>query len=818
MTRERLRSGRGAALLYAALIVATGAHTAHATTVLHLSGGGDGLQVDDSPYLRAAEALTISLWMRASHLKDWQGLIWKGDLPDRSPWSNREFGIFLNGSSVHLTSTPATRVYRGHLYLNSPRGTVHVGRWQHVAAVVTSDADGGSMRLFVDGELIASRPYEPGGVRDSSGPLRIGGIANRGYAFAGDIDEVRLWNRALDDDEIRTEMARARRGDEPGLIAYYPFDGATQPGWVFDHSPYGHHARIRGTAQVGMSRGAMLAVAAAPVVVPSAAATTTTTTTSAGGTTTTTTTTPSTVLPVAPIAVVPAAAAPILVQSPAQQDWISGAEADLLIESLDHHDPQVRRAAVRRIGQLAPPWRADAMEQALGSHDSIVRRHAARLFGELDEPHSNEIPVSGVADVPNAVLTMSQPSPAPVPTPVHAHVDHRRYHDWEHKWSAEGPDFWGLEQEGVLARYNRAEGLFLGWRQARDYQSPWGVANYGEIGRGLANERWRWQAGGELFTWYGPPTRSSHLATVGVEAHDLTDSEDGWLISEQENSLEAALFRRDYRDVYRRRGGSLYTAHNVGGVLQIGARYQRDRYSSMPTATDWALFDNGWADAAFRDNPEIDAGDVVRARADVQLDTRTRRGHPDRGWFINAFAERAGGVLGGEFRFKRYLLDLRRYQPMGTGTRLDFRLRGGTAKGNLPRQFVYRLGGVGSLRGYGHKSLAGDRSVLLNTQYWIDADRHWSSDLPLDGLGLGLFFDAGAAWFANDRSDPFTGFRQLALGVDTGPEWKRAVGLAVGTSDDGLRLEFARALDDDPGALEPAADGWSMTLRVSRAF
>ena len=78
------------------------------------------------------------------------------------------------------------------------------------------------------------------------------------------------------------------------------------------------------------------------------------------------------------------------------------------------------------------------------------------------------------------------------------------------------------------------------------------MANYGEIGRGMTSDTWRWQAGGELFTYYGPPTLSSHLAAVGVELHDLTDTQDGWLISEEENSVDAALLRRDYRDHYRR--------------------------------------------------------------------------------------------------------------------------------------------------------------------------------------------------------------------------------------------------------------------------
>jgi len=77
---------------------------------------------------------------------------------------------------------------------------------------------------------------------------------------------------------------------------------------------------------------------------------------------------------------------------------------------------------------------------------------------------------------------------------------------------------------------------------------------------------------------------------------------------------------------------------------------------------------------------------------------------------------------------------------------------------------------------------------------------------------------AGAAWFADDRSDPSVGFRDLALGVETGPEWKRTVGFSLGTVDDGVRLEFARALDDDPAALEPSSDGWSMKARISRTF
>jgi len=824
--RRRRCVGGTAAIAFLALTSISSEATGGA--VLALEGGQAHLEVEDAPGLHSPTALTLSTWFRADKLHSWQSLLWKGDQPDRDPWKNREFGLFLNGGSVHISSTPVSRRHRGHLYLDTPRGAVQAGRWHHVAAVITSDVDGGAMRIYVDGELAASRPYDRSGIQDATGPLWIGGIPGQGVAFHGQVDEVQLWRRALTGDEIRARMAAPAVPDDPGLMAYYRFDETTVRGAVLDHTGR-HHGRLVSGAYLRGAGGAVVAALPAITIPQAVPQTTTTTTTSSGPTTTTTTAPPA------------AAAAPALLafaEVPGTS-WISGEQADLVIQAIGSHDHEVRHEAVKLIPRLDPGRRTEAMRRAIKSHDSFVRRHAAGLLSQVEDAGAGDITQLAlqhhdaqvrlvatrslnlthvIPTVPVVVL----PVPAAVPSvpvrPAAPEWSSHRYEGWEHKWSAEGPDFWGLEQQGLLARYNRAEGLFLGWRQAREYQSQSGVANYGELGHGLASGAWRWQAGGELFTYYGPPTQSSHLAVLGVELHDLTDTQDGWLISEEENSAAAALLRRDYRDHHRRTGGSLYTSHNIGGVLQVGARWSRDRFESMDNNTDWALFGESWSDPAFRANPAIDEGDVINARADVQLDTRNQVGDPHRGWFINAYAERSGGVLGGDYRFKRYLLDLRRYQPMGTGTRLDLRLRGGTAKGDLPRQYVYRLGGLGSVRGYGFKAFAGDRSVLVNAQYWIDADSHWQDELPLDGLGLGVFFDAGTAWFAHDRSDPFTGFRDLALGVDTGPAWKRALGLAVGTADDGLRLEFARALDDDPGAIEPTSAGWSMTARISRAF
>ena len=101
--------------------------------------------------------------------------------------------------------------------------------------------------------------------------------------------------------------------------------------------------------------------------------------------------------------------------------------------------------------------------------------------------------------------------------------------------------------------------------------------------------------------------------------------------------------------------------------------------------------------------------------------------------------------------------------------------------------------------------------ALLNAEYWLDMDQHWRSGLPIDGIGVGVFFDAGAVWSARDLSDPFDGFEELR----TDGDFKRSLGLSIGSSDGNVRFDFARPLDK---GLHGDREGWRMLARVSRTF
>jgi hypothetical protein len=61
------------------------------------------------------------------------------------------------------------------------------------------------MQLYVNGVQVASRA-QTGAIATSTNPLQIGGDSFYGQYFAGRIDEVRIYNRALSVAEIQTDM------------------------------------------------------------------------------------------------------------------------------------------------------------------------------------------------------------------------------------------------------------------------------------------------------------------------------------------------------------------------------------------------------------------------------------------------------------------------------------------------------------------------------------------------------------------------------------------------------------------------------------
>ena len=123
------------------------------------------------------------------------------------------------------------------------------GEWVHVALT----HGGGVLSAYKNGTLVGSvasgATVQPGS--GATATLYVGGVinnTNRNWTFEGEIDEVRIFNVARSEQEIRDDMNRHLTGLEPGLAAYYQMsDGSGTT--LTDDSGYGW----TGTLLDGMS-------------------------------------------------------------------------------------------------------------------------------------------------------------------------------------------------------------------------------------------------------------------------------------------------------------------------------------------------------------------------------------------------------------------------------------------------------------------------------------------------------------------------------------------------------------------------------------
>lgn len=122
------------------------------------------------------------------------------------------------------------------------------GRWINVCAVMKGPFD---INLFVNGINVGGNSM--GG---SNFPMvssftgdhpKIGYFLSNDvtYRFKGSMDEVRLWNKALTEAEVRGNMCTSLTGNESGLIGYWNFN-ETSGGIVSDISSRESHGVLKG--------------------------------------------------------------------------------------------------------------------------------------------------------------------------------------------------------------------------------------------------------------------------------------------------------------------------------------------------------------------------------------------------------------------------------------------------------------------------------------------------------------------------------------------------------------------------------------------
>ncbi len=250
-----------------------------------------------------------------------------------------------------------------------------------------------------------------------------------------------------------------------------------------------------------------------------------------------------------------------------------------------------------------------------------------------------------------------------------------------------------------------------------------------------------------------------------------------------------------------------YIKDSLGGSLTFGFPLGIDDFTrgSVQYAYDDADISDLWQGAS------LELRDMEGRTVTSSMNFTIKRDSKDKPWnttkgSINSLSfEYAGGILGGDAYFNRYIARSAWYFPFPWDTVLVAQGRWGYMKkrsgGRLPIFQKFRLGGIDSVRGFDYASISpldpatgdrigGEKMMVYNLEYRFPVLR----DQGVVGL---VFFDAGNV-FTKHESYSFSGIRRS---VGTGIRWYSPVGP--------LRLEYGWNLD--PRYYE-SSGGWEFTV------
>jgi hypothetical protein len=339
--------------------------------------------------------------------------------------------------------------------------------------------------------------------------------------------------------------------------------------------------------------------------------------------------------------------------------------------------------------------------------------------------------------------------------------------------------------------YNRVDPLRLG--AAGEIQDPATMAPRLGARFEYASGRRRWLYGAQL----EQPLLPRGRLALGVSVTRRTDHGELQQVDDLENSLALLFARQDYRDYFEREGYGAYLAWRVPDLSAVSIVVSSDRYRSLPldpTTRSWFL-----RDRPLRENPSVEEGDlravILRLGREARRTARTRAG-----FYHEVELERAGGALGGDFRYTRLLADVRSVLRLSPSKTVVLRLVGGhAAAGTLPAQKRFTVGGVDGLRAHANLEYRGDQLLLAQAEYTA-ALWHVRTNVLEAGLHGIAFVDAGRAWDSPAHS---WDLRHQHLRMDGG--------LGLATSEDNVRLYVARDL-------QQAHARAIVTLRLQRPF
>ena len=181
----------------------------------------ESIEIMNSPELNPTQ-FSVSFWMMPTTIEPYGHIVSHSNRPQTSGW---QFDVFRTSSSNQSGSEVGTLrfgVFNTNGTFFSPAG---IELSADKFSLITGSFDGSKVRVYIDGRLAGEAEFQGEYNADPGLPLRIGSAAycascNR---WSGIIDELRIYDRALADAEIKQLFDIS--DISLGLIGYWKFDG-----------------------------------------------------------------------------------------------------------------------------------------------------------------------------------------------------------------------------------------------------------------------------------------------------------------------------------------------------------------------------------------------------------------------------------------------------------------------------------------------------------------------------------------------------------------------------------------------------------------
>jgi hypothetical protein len=204
-------------LFFAAILLMMHFHLAaqQGGYALHFDGTNDYVDVTTTN-LPASGNITLEVWI---NVKNFKTGLYEGVIIERSGSSSHGYMLRCGGAG-YVEFYVGGSGWAGGSAISSAN-TILLNQWYHIAGTY----DGTSIKLYVDGKIIGTTSYSGGNAGNSTCNLgRSPAFTNR--LFEGKIDELRVWNTARTETEIKANMFK-EIGTHTNLKAYFKMSNGT---------------------------------------------------------------------------------------------------------------------------------------------------------------------------------------------------------------------------------------------------------------------------------------------------------------------------------------------------------------------------------------------------------------------------------------------------------------------------------------------------------------------------------------------------------------------------------------------------------------